>query len=311
MIIKNRKQGNGVSPVALIAVGGGIAGLLFWLSQKPKSSESGNVDVLTTTTTTTYQLPPGASRVVPFGDILLYDYPTDTTVNVKADVENENFKNNNDLTLLQYELTIPAMGLASDAYSNEAVALKGFEIATNKILSKRNNIDLIKQCIGEDGFKELNFSTFKIKLANTIDAITDLCDKYMSSDSNPLPKRSLSVVDKQRLAAAFLWAVVQNASAIESVSRSPFDVIMNQSQVLDKVAKAKTPSTTSVGYVEAFLRGLFNCEVAGYEKMIVIPASGTTNLPLSATPSKYLAEGLAPAHDLEPAFFNGAVFYDI
>ncbi len=315
MIIKNKRQSKQTPAIAIMAVGCGIAGLAIWLVQKSKNGTNGDsikTTTVTTTTTAVHALPVGATKAVQFGDIVLYDYAPDAATSIDASVDNQALLAANDLFVLEYQQTIPTMGLASDAASvNQAMALKGFEITTNERLTKQNNINLLKQCLGEKSFADLKSHTTKISLALILDSIISLSSQFLKSKSNTLPAKGLSTLDKQRLSAGVLWSLAQAMGGNYSLQEALVRVFSNQeTPIALGLNKNGSPSELSKSYVEAFLNGYFNCETAGYKGIFVIPALASAQIPNRAIPIKHLGD-MALSRKLEPSYFNGVVFYEI
>ena len=314
MIIKNKRQAKQTPAIAIMAVGCGIAGLAIWLAQKSKNGtdgESVKSTTVTTTTTAIHALPVGATKAVQFGDIVLYDYAPDASTIIEAPVDNQALLSANDLFVLEYQQTIPTLGLASDAAPvNQAIALKGFEITTNERLTKQNNLNLLKQCLGEKGLADLKSSTSRRSLALALDSIISLSSQFLKSKANTLPAKGLSTLDKQRLSAGVLWSLVQAMGSNYSIQETLVSVFSSQDAHTAMMSNQNAnPSELSKGYVDAFINGYFNCETAGYKGIFIIPAIDSARIPNRAIPIKHLGD-MALSRKQEPSYFNGVVFYE-
>jgi hypothetical protein len=307
MIIRNKNKKQGVSPIALLAAGGGVAAFIFWLVQRSNSgSDSDRVIATSITETQTIQLPKGATNAVPFGDIILYDYSMhEDTSTDKIEVKNDALLRENDLIFLSYDAILPKLGLASDAITSSAVAMKGFLVPNAQKLSKKGNLELIAKCQSNQLLSGLKTQKDKTNLALIIDKVTKLANTYLASDSNSSSKKKLSDLDRQRLAAAIMWSFIQSAEIGDLLMDIWQRMMLDDSRA--SIDSKEIPSSLAIGYVEAFLRGYFNCENAGYPEFLVIPAAGSIQLPYAAIPSKYSDFGSNSSK--EPAYFNGVVFY--
>ena len=210
MIIKRKNNKQSISPISILAIGGGVLALTYFLVKQSKNKEEQGHEN-DKTKPLSYDSNEDVN-IVKFGNINLLEYLPSTQTDISVEVKNQYLlsNQNNQLDELIYTHTIPKLGLASDVKNNKSsvASLKGLIVEQPSILSKNGNLVLINKCRSQKLLGELKNPTSRRQMALMLDKVIEMSNSYLASSSNTENKEHLDALDRQRLASAILWIFI-------------------------------------------------------------------------------------------------------
>jgi hypothetical protein len=240
--------------------------------------------------------------------LILYQYPMSKDVSIQALIKFPVLLRWNDISKMVYTSTLPFMGLASDVSSGlDAVAvLKGLTPSVKKSAANRA---LIEDLIGNDPASLIPKT--KETLGCVLEAIAHAVIRFEENVGSD--NLEFQGVRRQRIWANVLWTLCNSVARKRDLGmKTSADFVGIEILSANDIALFQKPTPLVLAFVEAFLKGAFNCEISEADSFFIF-SSPSLEIPNKAMPSEtYDAEGdkkLFLPRKMEPAWVDGIVFY--